>query len=40
MKRNCMNPCLTDGSLMKGVMMRKMSWSIKEQRERRKEKKR
>lgn len=36
-----MNPCLTDGSLMeRGVVKRRMSWSVKEQRERRKEKNR
>lgn len=42
MKRNCMNPCLTDGSLMemkvKVMKMMKMSQSITEQREKRGEK--
>lgn len=40
MKRNCMNPSLTDGSLMKMKMMKmtkvmKMSQSVREQREKR-----
>lgn len=39
MKRNCMDPCLTDGSLVKMMMkMIRMSQSITEQREKRGEK--
>lgn len=43
MKRNCMNPCLTDSSLMKEMvkmkMMMKMSQSVTEQREKKRRKK-